>query len=1060
MQYLLSGFASIAVLLGFLGVAWLCLRIPGRPVSVSEVGVVVATALIVAMVSLPVMSVSGPLTDAASERSRGFGGNAGRIRADDLRISLSGLTVRPEYIDGVTIGGNAETDWIHVSGLADGFVSFESGADDAAAYVDIAISTPRYGNGSVASVERVGALASHERFIGSIPVPENMPICVNCKSEGLAVEDQCIVTAPGAGHRRSFGMDGVELVEFPHRTLRFIPLTANYKLKQRIFSIRSFARSAPTGNAPAACEEFIEGAKQADMPTGFVYWPASGGGLQGILLDPASALSPESVPEAREFIRLLRGGPPVRLRLYRVRYAEIGGSLQPDVDEDLFERIAERRSFQIALREDGALSIAYDTPEYTQIHARNIANAIKAKSGPTKIHEPLLVMFDSTGLIESSASFADAVVKFDSLGTNIARATTGKVSIPILPARRTDLDNHFMVPQRAGQTEGAANVTWGKPFQLGRSVQITLKIDKLDKFAKLSPANFVLAICGIGFMFVCLWSMPSDRSSVCVVLALGVQALLALRLLISLSGEFVDANVSASSTAATSLMLFCAVPIVLRWASGSPLSVLQILSATLTLAFMVFTLMAAGAIALLAWIMVASAVGAIVVAALQQTLFRNVGLRLPLEAIQAYFHANRSLIWPLLVCALLVGVRVLLAVAGLKESFPILGTRISHSIWYIPGAVLVMAQMWSLREHFEADGQGMKYFLWVLLAFALLYILPAILISDVGIVVFGLGLLFYVMLDSVEWSQRADLLGTLGVFLLSVVMFWSALNWLQEGNGLAWAGLGLSSAGALAGLALHEFIPRTNGFAPILGRLRWSQGFLTIMALLVTFNLPTLDGGKPVQSHVQADAEKHAALEQQMAHDQNVLRLLFVLDPDRTREFGTSQSEGLSAALAHYADYTDCPKGEGWGCRLVGQTFLGVPKPTELLAVHMDDNVSAIHLTAQFGRAAAAAMILMLLGIAAVVGSARPTGVATRSETAGMPKDVASLRQTLQINSMMLAWMVAFVALFMILANYRVVPFTGQNIFFLSAASGSDALFSLTVFTLIACGMREGKPDA
>jgi hypothetical protein len=107
----------------------------------------------------------------------------------------------------------------------------------------------------------------------------------------------------------------------------------------------------------------------------------------------------------------------------------------------------------------------------------------------------------------------------------------------------------------------------------------------------------------------------------------------------------------------------------------------------------------------------------------------------------------------------------------------------------------------------------------------------------------------------------------------------------------------------------------------------------------------------------------------------------------------------------------------------------------------MDDNVSAVHVMAPFGRLGAAALLLLLFGQA-------------RWASSG-PSALASPRQTLGQVSL---WTLFFVATYMVLGNLQLLPFTGKNIYFLSPASTGDLWEGTVLFGLGLWGVAERSP--
>lgn len=1069
---LIADYIVTASLFGLLAIIFSAWR---REDELTSMSVGTSAALIFAMVALPVYNVSGPITDAAKEKLTSNDewqevANP-KVRADDLRIQLTQITIPTELVSEFSIGGDNETDWIYVSGLSNKLISFETDSnseDVRSRTVDIVANPVYFGRGSVASYEWLEGARS-PTFMGAIELPRDALICANCNStdepaESIApstdsepnsiavpIAADCKLRVPRGSDRLM--MDDIALPSIPRRTLNFIPLPTNYNVNQRIFSIRNFGRPLEDVDVPDACRSFVDQRDETKLPTGFIFWRS------GVSL-PQAMLIPEATPQNTR-VTLTPGGPTIRLRTYLVRYAERNiNTYGIDPDADLFERISERRSFRIRLLEDGSLIVSYDTPEFLQIRAPNLAVALEAKkTQASNKYQPLTLIFDSTGVVDKNGGFADAVVEFKSLGPVIARATIGKILLPVQNRRRTDLEDYVIVPNANPRLGNATGVNWGEPFTLGRNVKATIKIDRLDSFARLSSTNYLFLCLAFSLMFYALWSDVHLINTRMLSVAICAQALLGLRMLISISGEFVDPEVTRGATSGTTLFLFAAVPIILRRAGGTQISPIKAL-----LAF---------AVLLLAWMiiwrtdqlgMLSMIVGVAAIAALLSFDHRLIDL-LPTRltsfgrkgALRITSSAQSAAQWcsrrdfahmVLLICLMLVIIRIGSAVFGAKEAISFGGTRFSQSIWYIPIVSFIFALIWHEQARRDDFPPYRPYVLFAL-GLGALYLVPALLINDVGIVVFSLGVLAYFAFQSVDVSDWRSLTHAGFWFAASLLLVLAIFGGYQSRFSTFHYLLLLTSIGTLAVYLWHAVSSSASPVVASIRDVRWSFAFLSMIAFLLAFNVPGITANPTEQIVDVSGANQTAELEEKIARSQNALRILSLLDPESAQSTGTAESERLNAALAHYSDYTDCPARDGIRCRIRGQTFLGVPRPTELLAVHMDDNVSAIYLVAQFGRSAAAGLILLLLAMAAIT---------TKTDQINRGDDF-SLTRALRIYSAILTWVIALVALYMVLANFRVVPFTGQNVFFLAASSGSDALFSITMFTLAVFGLRESTNE-
>jgi cell division protein FtsW (lipid II flippase) len=147
--------------------------------------------------------------------------------------------------------------------------------------------------------------------------------------------------------------------------------------------------------------------------------------------------------------------------------------------------------------------------------------------------------------------------------------------------------------------------------------------------------------------------------------------------------------------------------------------------------------------------------------------------------------------------------------------------------------------------------------------------------------------------------------------------------------------------------------------------------------------------------------------------------------------------------MAHLHDYSACPDSKWPGC-LKGHGYLAIPRPTVLAPYQLNDNVTAIHLIAPFGRAGAASFLLLLAAAALLY-----TRAALRREEAPSPLLLAGIAAM---------WTIFGAALYMMLANLEILPFTGKNVYFLAAASGSDLLEGTILIALAMAAAVRTRP--
>lgn len=1101
-----------------------------------------------AMVVVPVWNVHGPITDA-----RTTGPQAPKeTRADDIRIALRSIHIDPEKIDGVSIGGDRETDWLFVSDVSPGLIQFrrvnnapipdnqtdgDSGIDSGQAApqtsaqtvtpVEILVRQARTGPGSVVSYESPKGSGADRAFVGEREITPGEKLCVTCESREAA-KAQCNITMPGTDISASAMMLNNE-PQSEIITRKFMGVPArNYDPSTRIYSLRTFGRPLSGDNPAPACEDFVNSDNKSGLPSGFIYRKkGEGSSFFGNLLPGNSTPDSITIPK-----KLLPGGPELRLRLYRVRYADPGR--EPEAQE-LIERLSERREVVVSLDVNGVLNVRLKTPEITQIKAENIANTIALELDNKISFKPLSLTFDSVPGRDNNIDYSDAIIRFRALGRPLARATTGQIKLPIQAGSRIDLDDKIVLPynskiqstrnQAAGGSVNVAAVRWGEYFNLGRDVRVEVSLDRLDRFAGL-PFHLYALVLGAVFlnMFVLLQYVAKSNPllwSVTIV----AQTLLSLRILVGLSGSYVDPD--ATNAAANTIMFMAVTPALFCVLAGHYLGLWRTCLAAGFIVVTFLSLNRAGEIDAIALLITGGSLLLLGLCLIVPKLI-SIGTLPPsfsgkmiLEGLDKQLTTLRLssgpkpkkpfsrrrigtgsikalLIHPLfLIGAAAILLRILLAFFGQREAITFFGPRISNSIWYIPTIILLLACLWSRYYQRAAAHKDLSLMIGFGVCLVVLFLVPAVLLRDVGIIIFCLGSLLCIFRETLRGADYKGWAAMALYGVLALVFFYCCRVYIEDTTQSWLIIIALLSACILICLFFIDSKQRLRTFVALIlvlaivvcvmrfdlsipkilialflalpavlifGKISptklpiWGDAMVaarptimfTILAtLLIAFNIPTVNLPSNAAPNMSAELENtEAALQRQMNRNQNELRLLFILDPNASGDYGTRESERLSAALAHFSDYSDCPKNGIWVCRISGRGFLNIPKPTELFAVHMDDNVSAIYLTAQFGRLAAAALIVMLFMFAAlysrlpVPGPGEETSVHAKKQTA------------LIINGRFLAWTVAMIAAYMVLANYRIVPFTGQNIFFLAAKSGSDALFSFTVFALMVIALK------
>lgn len=258
---------------------------------------------------------------------------------------------------------------------------------------------------------------------------------------------------------------------------------------------------------------------------------------------------------------------------------------------------------------------------------------------------------------------------------------------------------------------------------------------------------------------------------------------------------------------------------------------------------------------------------------------------------------------------------------------------------------------------------------------------------------------------------------------LAVTLF--VLPWFVRDHGYAIIAL------PLAGMAGWAMLGRRGG-ASWLDRVLWA-GPACAMGLTLCFILGAgaISTGRvearntQIEQAAQATSDDDALdiLEGVIRDNGNELRLRHRLDPEWLIASGSGESENLRQVSNHLSEYTGSP----WGHGYLHDVNLSVLKP-----VHLNDNVSAVHLMAPFGRMTAAALLILMALLPLALARLRP-----------VPE--GEERTAAEIVGYLSMWVLFGVGAYIVLANLQLVPFTGRNIYLLAASSDSDLLEGLTL---------------
>jgi hypothetical protein len=514
--------------------------------------------------------------------------------------------------------------------------------------------------------------------------------------------------------------------------------------------------------------------------------------------------------------------------------------------------------------------------------------------------------------------------------------------------------------------------TGARIFHLGDAFEVGQASAAIIRVSKLGLPWGTLLLLSAGAAAAVAAGFGRRQRLLPFVFLSGVEMLLALRLLIAYEGAYLDP--AAASAAWQSLAACLAVPFALQAA-------LDLYDRSLGLLSGVHGLVAAAG---MITALVAARAGlkdiALAVGVPLLVLPIAVGLfglplldRLPWSAPAAGVRRPFRLPW--IVAGILLLVRVItLFGLGWKERMDLLVAVLAVSLYAVPWALFIFALVWGRREHKQT-----WIHLWLLMA---------------G--VYGL----------LSWAARD--LGALLIFPLPVMLLFA--------------------------------LPLIEGKRP------FSSTLLALPLLLVLFGhavvLPFFPLLRP--GWTPADAEKArvdpAAAQSLFAKrteaDRNRLRLWNQFAPDRLREVGTNEAEGLVIVMENLDAYgSRGPLGEGW---------LGVPLSEPLRATHLDDNLSAVHVLGPFGWAGTLALLALLAGWVVLPLTAAGSPGALDSRTAF---------------GLLAAWTLGLSGLYMISANIGLLLFTGKNVYFLAAASLSD-MAEASLLLLLALWALDSQPAA
>lgn len=839
------------------------------------------------------------------------------------------------------------------------------------------------------------------------------------------------------------------LPPFPERQLipfvppQVHPAITEYRPSQAIFPLRDYG--IPLGAEFRPFDPPCEGRQLCDRATAspvlsFLFF-GDDNRLNIALLDPGATLSPDAdARQPRRSLPLAGGG---KVHVWEVRYSDV---LTDFVEEPRASHLRKRLTLGISQSASGTrLGFGTSAPARA-IAAEDIRAAARGDMSGSPEWTTVFVGGRQVGQTDFAMT---NVVRFDALGGRLARGLLAGSAAPI----GISFSEKALAPAGSvlPSVSGAApdSVTASQINQLRFSQQtvaaapgrVELALDRLVYPEPLAPVVIGWTL----FLLYLLAVRLQDHARVTAVLAV-LQMMLAWRILVAFGSFGHDPSISPPSALAEVMVAFFAVPALflslipsIRWR-------------TTELAAMAIVVGALG------WTLIntdlldrkhAALPGAVVL-----TLLLRIFARRYIETIAAKLlrfasrwgrppalpppakeHGSeevatapllripfdRALLWWAGCAFVLATVRFGLLFIGAKEQ--LWGMRIS--VAYLPLAIFIWA---GLIDAMQRATRAREVWLAISAMLLLLVIMP-VLASDNGFTLIfsippSLLLLLAVYRRFHKTRPRAFVWGITGAMVLLICGYGSLgvlAPWL---TGMAIGSALVLALGALADWHLRSrtdpekpATPRSPGVALALAVSIMAVGVLWVPGAVVkalwsetaySTSLAKLDeDDRSAEDVVEAVARYQ---------DQgvNTWRLNAIFNPAAINESGLDEGERLRRWRYTLERLSVEPFGRG---------FPYSANIAEVRVNQADDNVSAVHIMAPFGRAAGSAFVLLLATIAYVTLRAAP-------RVSGYRRATGSLA----------LWCFAIAGSYMIAANLSLLPFTGRNVYLLAAFSFSDLL--------------------
>jgi hypothetical protein len=929
----------------------------------------------------------------------------------DVRVRLEGVSLKAPASEPagsaaparpLRIGGEAAVDDLVIDGLPAGAASF----DPSGLLRAFPLSEPLLPKaGRRASAEAAAASVARngdDLFLGAYPIGPADSFCVESCS---APDARWFRLSPDRARLVAGDGSGDALPDFRTRPL------VHYRPSQNIFPLRDYGRrwNGPLLGAADVCHRrFLCDRSTAQPVKSFLFWNGGSTWLKQPLY--LAMLDEGAVLQRADGSRLRMADASAKapsttvanreeITVWQVSYAPAYVNILKDRRPS---HLIARQIFVASLQE-GSAGLRFKRQPTLVVRQQDVRDAGR-RLRSRGMNTP--VVLNIVGASALATSVPASALHLEQIGGSAAGALTsmaGAGNALVFGREFTEppFDDDILPQVGAERSQRLSApqrlvIPYAATDPAGAGRTVAVSVDRYTFPRLLLP---VLAFWALLFAFL-QWSLWSGNPTA-LALTLVLQVLLLLRVLVAIGAAALDPQINPYVALSQALLAYCLLPYAFAWAFGGPgRSPLVRLP---------------GALALLALAAILFRGGGINKAWLELTLVVALGsVLIPLAARARRRPVEpRSSRWAALSTKAAAvprairrrirrgGLRVVRAAALVRLSLP--GRA---GPWILLAAGLVAARLLLLMlGHKERWG----------IAFSAWY-LPLSLIVCAGLLA---------SLDPRRPRQAAGLF--LAYFGTAAILF-AGLPY-----GLSDKGFPLVHFPPVLALSL-AFIPATLAlWQKSLFRIPGALALAMVPGFVVIAATASPAAAPPPAAAAEGGVDKQAILKRldSLSDTQaNSLRFYAPLRPAALNEIGSEPGERMRRWRYLLANFTEDGRGRG---------FPLVADVSDLRPVQADDNLAAIHLIAPFGRSAAA-MLIVLLGIAGLVGAR-----------------AFSRRRTGDIAAQLALWTLFAAALYMILANLVLVPFTGRNIYLLAALSNSDLLEGAALFAL-AFAQLAGEP--